>query len=152
MTGEISFNPSQPKALPARLKRVWHKLSLIRAQLQMRVALTRARVQFLDAVFLPTMLYGMETLYTTIVMRRTIDATQGTLIRRLLLVLRKPTEDLQVYFRRRERLITATIATYARGTWSQLWRYRQLTFLGHVVRLRPRSSKTMEGVKVVGDL
>lgn len=117
---EISFNPSQPEALPARLKRVWHKSSLIRAQLQMRVAPIRARVQLLDAANLPTMLYGMETVHSSTVMRRKVDATQRTLIGRLLLVLRRPTKDLQAYFRRRERLITTTIAKYARGTSSQL--------------------------------
>lgn len=134
---EISFNPSRPEALPARLNIVWQKFSLIEAQLQMRVAPIRARVQLLDVVIQPTMLYGMETVHITTVMRRKVDATQGTLIGRLLPVLRKPTEDLQAYFRRRQRLITTTIAKYARGTWSQLWRYRQLTFLGHLVRLRP---------------
>lgn len=134
---EVSFTPSQPEALPARLKRVWHTFSLIRAQLQLRAAPIRARVQLLDAVLLPTKLYGMETVHTTTGMRRKVDATQRTLIGRLLLVLRRPTGELQAYFRRRERLITTTLAKHARGIWSQLWRCRQLTFLGHVVRLRP---------------
>lgn len=134
---EVSFNPTQPEALPARLKRVWHKFSLIRAQLQLRAAPLRARVQLLDAVLLPTMLHDMETVYTTTTMRRKVDATQRTLVGRILLVLRKPAEDLQAYVRRRERQITLTTQKYARGVWSQLWRYRQMTFLGHVVRLRP---------------
>lgn len=134
---EISFNTNQPEALPARLKIVWHTFSLIRSQLQMRVAPIRARMQLLDAVILPTLLYGMETVHTTTVMRRTMDATQRTLVGRILLVLRKPTEALHEYLKRRQRLISATIAKHARGMWSQLWRYRQLTFLGHIVRLRP---------------
>lgn len=136
----VSFDPAQAEALPARLKRVWHTLSLIRAQLQLRAAPLRARAQLLDVVLLPTLLYGMETVGTTTKMKRKLDAAQRTLAGRILLVLRKPMEELQADFRRRDRLITATIQKYARGVWSQLWRYRQMTFLGHVVRLNTSTS------------
>lgn len=83
-------------------------------------------------MILPALLYGMETIHTTTTNRRNINGTQHALVGRMLLVLRRTTESLRDYCRRRERLITTTISKHSRGVWSQLWWYRQLTFVGHV--------------------
>lgn len=55
----------------------------------------------------------------------------GTCLR----VLRRHGETLEVYCRRRERLITRTIRDNSRSLWGRLQQYRHMMFLGHLARM-----------------
>lgn len=52
------------------------------------------------------------------------------------MVARRPSDTLEAFLRRRERIVTATRQTYSRGVWGQIQRYRWFTFHGHIARLQ----------------
>lgn len=133
----ISYDRPQRHALPARLQAAWLRWSQIRGQVGCRHSTLKSRVRLIDAVILPTLLWGLETVPLSQTDRRRLDEVQRRMVGRALLVGRRPQELLTDFLRRRERCISGAITRPARGIWSELCRFRTFTFAGHVARLSP---------------
>lgn len=54
----------------------------------------------------------------------------------ILMVARRPSDTLEDFLRRRERIVTASLKKYSRGVWGQTQRYICFTFHGHIARLQ----------------
>lgn len=128
---------SQGKAVPARMRAAWQTWTTVRVQMACQHVPVRAPVQLMDAIILPTLMWGLESLVLTNVEGRRLDALQRTMVGRVLRLPQRPRETADSFFRRRERCISATVRKMCRAKWSQLQRYRHFCFLGHVARLDP---------------
>lgn len=95
----------------------------------------RMRLQLLDAVVLPSLLWGVKTLWLCRPERSRIRAFQRTVVARCIRFFSRPSETREQFFRRRERVTTKWIRFASRGQWDQLQKYRFLTFYGHAMRL-----------------
>lgn len=124
--------PSVP--LAARLKAAWLKYSKVRVQLQHRYTPLALRVKLMDSILTPTVLWGLETVRLPKTQRRTIDAFQRHVMARMVLVARKASESMEVFMRRRERVVTTTVKKHSRGIWGQIQQYRLFTSHGHLAR------------------
>lgn len=133
----ISYDRPQRLALPARLQAAWLRWSQIRGQVGCRHSTLKSKIRLIDAVILPALLWGLETVPLSQPDRRRLDGVQRRMVGRALLVGRRPQELLPDFFRRRERCISGAIRRHARGIWSELSRFRTFTFAGHVARLAP---------------
>lgn len=109
----------------------------VRPQAIQRVVPLRSRLELLNAVVKPSLLWGFESLSLTKPQRRQLTAVQRSMVKKTLLLLRRPAEAPNAYFRRRERLVTHIIKTCMRASWGDVQRYRHFTFLGHVMSMSP---------------
>lgn len=125
--------------LQGRLKAAWKTYVRVRPQLKQRSVTVRARVVLLEATILPTMLWGTESLDLTSLQRRHITGTQRRMLGYNLQVPKRPSENVESYMKRRERLVSKTLRTHCRAAWGDIQRYRFFSFLGHVAR-RPSAS------------
>lgn len=91
----------------------------------------------LDRVILPTALWGLESVPLTTLQGPKLDALHRSLVARSLTILRRPSAGVAEYMRRRERLTTAAISRHSRAKYSDLQRYRVLSFFGHVAHSNP---------------
>lgn len=57
--------------------------------------------------------------------------------RRVLNIFKRPTETMEEFSRRKERITSHIIAKHARGKWGQLQRYRFFSLAGHIACLVP---------------
>lgn len=94
----------------------------------------RMRLQLLDAVVLPSLLWGLETLWLCRPERSRIRAFQRTAVARCIRFFARPSETREQFFRCRERVTTKWICFARRGQWNQLQRYRFLNLYGHAMR------------------
>lgn len=67
--------------------------------------------------------------------RRHITATQRRMLAYILQVPRHLFEEVDVYMKRRERLVTNAIQKHFRAAWGDIQRHRCYSLLGHVARL-----------------
>lgn len=134
---QITVDKQQWDALPTRCKAAWLKWAHICGQLNNRLNPVKARMALLDAVILPTLLWGLETIHLSKMERKRIVAIQRVVVHRVLRLPQRPRETLEEFVRRRERSCTTTIRKCARGDWGKIQRYRVFTFAGHVARLGP---------------
>lgn len=109
----------------------------------------RARVALLDAVVLPTMRWGLESLNVTKAEARRFDAIQRTMVAWVLRIPQRAAESAESFFRRRERCTTAAITKFARAKWCEIQEYTHDTLAGHPARL---SHETMRPqLSFIGD-
>lgn len=119
----ISSSGSASEAVTHRLRSAWRAYAGIRPQLQVHSQPLRLRLQLLNAVVLPSLRWGLETVWFC------------RPDRSCLRIFAKSTEPRDEFFRRRERVTSRWIKFAARGHWDQLQRYRFLNFYGHAIRL-----------------
>lgn len=100
-----------------RIARAWHAYSLIRPQLAQRGVPLHLRLQLLEAVVKPTLLWGLETVSLPLIQKRALTAVHRTMVKRTAHWLRRPREPAEAFYRRRERLAERGIVTHMRAHW-----------------------------------
>lgn len=103
--------------LQGRLKAAWSTYVRVRAQLKQRSVTANARVALLEATILPTFLWSTESLDLTSSQRRHITGTQRHMLGYILQVPRRPSENVEGYMKRHERLVSKTLQTHCRAAW-----------------------------------
>lgn len=135
---KITSPPSQEPVVSHRLHAAWKAYMGIKSQLMMKHTPHHQKLALMDAVLLPSLLWGMESVAMLKPQRRRLDAFQRTIVGRMLRVAQRGREERSHFFRRRERCITAAIQRYARGHWGgETQKYRYFNFRGHVERMGP---------------
>lgn len=135
MGSSISAKGSASDAISHRLKCAWKAYTGMRPQLQVFGQPLRMRLQLLDAVVLPSLLWGLETLWLCRPERGRIRAFERTVVARCIRFFVRPSETREQFCRRRVRVTTKWIRVAMRGQWDQLQRYRFLNYYGHAMRL-----------------
>lgn len=123
------------KTIQERIRRAWHAWSQVRAQCTNNRISLAARARLLDAVVLPTLLWGLETLSLTRAQRKWLNTLQRAMLQSAMRLPRRPEETEEAYCRRRERITTARIKDSMRSPWGQTQRFRHFMFMGHVARM-----------------
>lgn len=115
---------------------VSHRLrsACIHQQLQVDSQPVRLRLALLEAVVLPSLLWGLESLWVTLPDRGRLRAVQRTMVARCVRIFARPAEPREEFLRRRERIVTRWIKHACRGRWDENQSYRCLNLFGHVVR------------------
>lgn len=134
---EISTDPLQKHALPKRLQAAWGTWHLVRAQVVDRAVPLAQRIQLLDRVVLPIVMWGLEIVWLQARQKQKIDALHRALVAKCVGILRRPADTTETFMRRRERLTSRATSRHARAPWSQLHTFRVLTFFGHLARQNP---------------
>ena len=101
--------------------------------MQKRVPWSR-RAQMLASVVLTSMLWGLETLPLTQRHRQRLDEVQRTMLHRMLRVARRSDETWVEWFVRGRRLLRDLMRKHDVASWSQMQKFRYLTWHGHVTR------------------
>lgn len=122
---QLSTARLQRSALQARERAAWHTWSQARHQLKYKLVPVSLRMRMLDAVILPTVMWGLETIVLTQADRRKLDGMQRAMIQRMQQVPQRPKYSQREMCRGRERLCSAALRTWARGEWGRLQRYRR---------------------------
>lgn len=130
----MSVTDATATALTHRLRSAWKAYAGTRPQLQVYNQPIRLRLALLDAVVLPSLLWGLESLWLTLPDRGRLHAAQRTIVARCIRIFAKPAEPRDEFLRRGERVVTRWIRHACRGRWDEIQRYRCLNFYGHVVR------------------
>lgn len=55
---------------------------------------------------------------------------------RMVMIARRSSDTMEVFLRRRERVVTTSLNKYSRGIWGQTQQYIIFTFHGHIARLQ----------------
>lgn len=134
------------------MRRAWHSWSQIRAQCVNKRVPLRARAKLLDAVVLPTLLWGLATISLTRAQRKLLTTLQRTMLQNAMRLPRRSEKVQEVYARRRERITTARIRDSMRSPWGCTQRFRNFMFLGHVARMDDSAGPhhpQMEGIAMV---
>lgn len=121
-------------AVSHRLRSAWKACVGIRPQLQIYAQPVCLRLALLEAVVLPSLLWGLECLWLTLPDIGCLRAVRRTLVARCIRILAKPAQPREEFLRRRERVVTRWIKQACRGRWDEIQRYRCLKFFGHAVR------------------
>lgn len=130
----VSIVDSTSVALSHRLRSAWKAYAGIRPQLQIHNQPIRLRLALLDAVVLPSLRSGLESLWLTLPDRSRVRAAQRTMVARCIRIFAGASEPREEFLRRRERVVTRWIRNACRGRWDEIQRYRCLNFYGHIVR------------------
>lgn len=109
------------KSVQESVCRAWHAWSQIRAQCVNKRIPLRARTRLSDAVVLPTLMWGPETLSLTRAQRRHLDALQRVMLQNAMRMPRRGDEDQAAFCRRRERVTTARFKGGMRSPWVGGW-------------------------------
>lgn len=121
-----------------RSRKAWHSWGQIRAQATQRGISVKCRLRLVEAVVLPTVFWGCESVAATRMARRRPDGLQRTLVANVLRLPMRPIETTLEFCKRRERVVTRCIVRHMRAPWSQVQRYRCFTLSGHVAPLGPQ--------------
>lgn len=105
----VTAEADHDKSVQERVRRAWHAWSHIRAQCVNKRIPLRARARLLDAVALPTLMWGLETLSLARAQRRLLNTLQRAMVQNAMLLLRCSDEDQEAYYKRRARITTARI-------------------------------------------
>lgn len=125
LLGPVSaLNDPAQAPLLARTRAAWHAYAQVRQQLKQRSVSIRARVQLLDSVVLPWLMWGLESVDLSGLQRRQLGGIQRTVVSHMPMFGRRATETIVHLCNRRQRLTTTAISTKTRGQWSRLKRYR----------------------------
>lgn len=95
----------------------------------------RRRVQLLDAILRPVLMWGLESVPLSKALRGQLDSFQRKCLSRMLRIASGPEESTTDFCRRRERCISGVIRRSCKCKWSQQQRYSFSTCPGHVARL-----------------
>lgn len=110
-----------------RAPRAWH------AYAQMRPRTYQRCIQaLLGTVVKSTLLWGLESMNLTRIQHRGLTAVQGTMMKRVLALPRRPRAAMEAFYRRREKVAEAHITTSMQWPWGDSRRYRHMAFQGHV--------------------
>lgn len=96
---------------------------------------SKMRTQLLEATVLPSLMWGLATVWMKTREKGTIRSVQRIMVACCLHIFARPHDTHQDFHRRRERVVTVAIHRHCRARWESLQLYRVLNFGGHVVRL-----------------
>lgn len=122
-------------AIAHRRRAAWRAWSEVAPQVKQRSAPLALRLQLLDEAVLPLLLWGLECLNLNKTLRRGLTGLQLEMVKRTMQLLRRPSEELQDFWTRREKLAGQAMSKFTRAQWGDIQRYRHINFLGHVARL-----------------
>lgn len=105
----VTAEADHEKSVQERVRRAWHSWSQVRAQCVNKRIPLRARARLLDAVVLPTLMWGLEARSLTRAQRRLLNTLQRAMVQNAMRLPRRSDEGQEAYCTRRERITTARI-------------------------------------------
>lgn len=131
----ISADPAQEQGLSHRISAAWHVWHKVRPQLGQKRVPQRVRCKLLQATAGASIMWGLESVVLPGPARRRLDGVQRKMLAPVANLARRPTENLQQYHRRRERVVTSLVRRFFPCRWGQAQRYKFFTLAGQTARL-----------------
>lgn len=111
---QVALEPHQQSALDHRISCAWVAWHAILPQMLARSVPLRLRCSLLRSVVGACLMWGLGSINMPKASRRRLGAVQRRMVATTLRVLRRPRENAEAFYRRRERITTAMVSKHIR--------------------------------------